>query len=65
MYCFCSSFYGVCACLCVCVCLVVACFLGELFLFCYFFQSVVKAMARTRGESGGSDDGNVETKDVH
>lgn len=47
------------------MCLVVACFLGELFLFCYFFQFVVKAMASTRGESGETDDGNVETKDIH
>lgn len=65
MYCFRFSFYGVCASLCVCVCLVVA-FLGELFLFCFvFFQFVVKAMERAKGESGGTDDGNVETKDVH
>ena len=50
--------------LCVCVCLVVA-FLGELFLFCFvLFQFVVKAMERAKGESGGTDDGNVETKNV-
>lgn len=42
-------------------------FLGELFLvFCFFFfQFVVNAVERTRGESGGTDEGNVETKDVH
>lgn len=55
--------------MCVPVCMCVShggFFRGTVFvLFCFFFQFVVNAVERTRGESGGTDEGNVETKDVH